>query len=104
MAGLWPLTSYQNAEFVNNEFAGLSVPEPILDRMRKVGSGERARAEGIQVARELLEQIRLTVQGVQLSTPFGRYDLAIEVLENMPGWNSSSEAGPSPQPEARHAT
>ncbi len=104
VAGLWPLTSYRNAEFLNNEFAGLSVPDPVLDRMRKVGSGERARAEGIQVARELLEQIRPMAQGVQLATPFGRYDLAIEVLRDSPGWKSSPEAVRAPQPEAGQAT
>jgi homocysteine S-methyltransferase len=81
IAGIWPLTSYRNAEFMNNEVPGISVPQTIMDRMRKVDAGERARAEGVRIAQETLLSIRNLVQGVQIAAPFGRYAMAVEVAE-----------------------
>jgi methionine synthase / methylenetetrahydrofolate reductase (NADH) len=79
VAGLWPLTSYRNAEFVNNEVPGVSVPPTVMERMRKADTGDRARAEGIRIAQETLLEIRDLVQGVQITAPFGRYAMAVEV-------------------------
>lgn len=80
IAGVWPLTSLKNAEFLNNEVPGVSVPDPILERMRAATGGERAAAEGVAIAREIIERIRPYVQGVQVSAPFNRHRLAIETL------------------------
>jgi homocysteine S-methyltransferase len=52
-----------------------------MDRMRRAESAEAARAEGIAIAREMVERVRPLVAGVQLSAPFGRYQMAIEVAE-----------------------
>ena len=81
VAGICPLTSYRNAEFMNNEVPGISVPQAVMDRMRKVDTGERARAEGVRIAQETLLSIRNLVQGVQIAAPFGRYAMAVEVAE-----------------------
>jgi len=81
LAGIWPLTSYRNAEFMNNEVPGISVPPAILERMRKADTGERARAEGLKIAQETLREIRNLVQGVQIAAPFGRYAMAVEVAQ-----------------------
>ena len=81
VAGICPLTSYRNAEFMNNEVPGVSVPPAIMDRMRKADTGERARAEGVKIAQETLLSIRNLVQGVQIAAPFGRYAMAVEVAE-----------------------
>jgi homocysteine S-methyltransferase len=80
VAGIWPLTSYRNAEFMVNELR-VPVPEELMERMRRADSAEKARAEGIAIAREMVEKVRPMVQGVQLSAPFGRYDMAIQVAE-----------------------
>jgi homocysteine S-methyltransferase len=80
ICGIWPLTSYRNAEFMVNELR-VPVPEHYMDRMRRADNAERARAEGVAIAREMVEQARHLVQGVQLSAPFGRYAMAIEVAE-----------------------
>ena len=79
LAGVYPLTSFRNAEFLNNEVPGVSVPPAVMERMRKADTGDQARAEGVKVARELLGEIRHLVQGVQISAPFGRYAMAVEV-------------------------
>ncbi|MCC6432169.1 MAG: bifunctional homocysteine S-methyltransferase/methylenetetrahydrofolate reductase [Gemmatimonadaceae bacterium] len=82
VAGIWPLVSARNAEFLANEVPGVTVPQSVLDRMRKASdkSKEHALAEGIAIARESLERVRGSVQGVQVSAPFGRVELALEVF------------------------
>jgi homocysteine S-methyltransferase len=84
LAGIWPLTSVRNAEFMKNELR-VSVPDSILDRMVKAPNAEAARAEGIQIAREMLRQVRGLVQGAQVAAPLGRYSSAIEVLDGIAG-------------------
>lgn len=81
LAGIHPLTSYRNAEFLNNEVPGISVSPEILRRMRQVDTGERARAEGLKIAQEMLLEVREFVQGVQIVAPFSRYAMAVEVIE-----------------------
>jgi homocysteine S-methyltransferase len=81
LAGIWPLISVRNAEFMKNELR-VSVPDSIIERMGRAPNAELARAEGIRIAREMLEQVRGLVQGAQVSAPMGRYSSAIEVLES----------------------
>ena len=82
VAGIWPLVSARNAEFLANEVPGVVVPESILRRMRNANdrSREHAVAEGIAIAREMLSQVRGAVNGVQVSAPFGKVDLALQVF------------------------
>jgi homocysteine S-methyltransferase len=82
IAGIWPLVSARNAEFLANEVPGVTVPQSVLDRMRRANekSKEHALAEGIAIARESLERVRGAVQGVQVSAPFGKIELALEVF------------------------
>jgi 5,10-methylenetetrahydrofolate reductase len=80
IAGIWPLTSYRNAEFMVNELR-VPVPEGYMDRMRRADSADKARAEGILIAREMAAKVRSMVQGAQLSAPFGRYEMAVQVAE-----------------------
>src|SRR5712691_7878571 len=80
ICGIWPLTSYRNAEFMVNELR-VPVPEHFMERMRKVDNADKARAEGVAIAREMTARVRQMVQGVQLSAPFGRYQMAIDVAE-----------------------
>jgi methionine synthase I (cobalamin-dependent)/5,10-methylenetetrahydrofolate reductase len=79
IAGIWPLTSLRNAEFMKNDLK-VSMPDEILARMAGAASKEAALAEGVAIAREMLAAVRGAVQGVQVSAPFGRYAVAAEVL------------------------
>jgi homocysteine S-methyltransferase len=83
VAGIWPLVSLRNAEFLANEVPGISVPDDVLARMRKAQAGgkEAALAEGVAIAREMFERVRGLVQGVQVSAPIGRVDVALQVFE-----------------------
>jgi methionine synthase I (cobalamin-dependent)/5,10-methylenetetrahydrofolate reductase len=80
ICGIWPLTSYRNAEFMVNELR-VPVPEEFMERMRSVDNADAARAEGVAIARQMVERVRHMVQGVQLSAPFGRYQMALDVAE-----------------------
>ena len=82
VAGIWPLVSLRNAEFLANEVPGVSVPPEVIERMRRAQERgkDAALAEGVAIAREMLERIRPLVQGAQVSAPFGRVSVAVDVL------------------------
>ena len=80
VAGIWPLVSVRNAEFMKNELR-VSVPDSILERMARAQTPELARAEGVAIAREMLIAAKQMAQGAQISAPQGRYSSAVDVLE-----------------------
>lgn len=83
IAGIWPLVSFRNAEFLHNEVPGVNVTHEILERMRKASeiSKEAARDEGIAIARESLLEVRDVIAGVQVSAPFGNVKYALQVFD-----------------------
>jgi methionine synthase / methylenetetrahydrofolate reductase(NADPH) len=80
VAGIWPLVSVRNAEFMKNELR-VSVPDSVVERMSKASTPESARQEGVAIAREMLMAVREMVQGAQISAPNGKYAAAVDVLE-----------------------
>jgi methionine synthase / methylenetetrahydrofolate reductase(NADPH) len=82
IAGIWPLTSLRNAEFMKNDLR-VSMPDEIMARMASAETPEAARAEGIRIAQEMLTAAQPMVQGVQVSAPFGRYALAVEIVRQV---------------------
>jgi methionine synthase / methylenetetrahydrofolate reductase(NADPH) len=91
VAGIWPLVSVRNAEFMKNELR-VSVPDTILERMARAQSPDAARAEGVAIAREMLVAVRQMVQGAQISAPMGRYASAVDVLEALGGSDTAASA------------
>src|SRR5580698_367357 len=79
IAGIWPLMSLRNAEFMKNDLR-VSMPESIMARMAASTSPDAAKAEGVKIAQEMLEEARPMVQGVQVSAPFGKFPAAAQVL------------------------
>lgn len=90
VAGIWPLVSLRNAEFLNNEVPGIHVPDRHLERMRRAQEEgkEQARAEGCAIAREMLAEVRDLVEGVQVSAPFGKVRYALDVFAALEGYPS----------------
>lgn len=80
IAGIWPLASSRNAEFMKNEVPGVVVPDEILERMRSYESKEAQYREGIKIAIEIIAEIKNRISGVQVSAPFGKIEAAIEVI------------------------
>ncbi|MGH9945013.1 MAG: methylenetetrahydrofolate reductase, partial [Pyrinomonadaceae bacterium] len=93
IAGIWPLVSYRNAEFLHNEVPGVRVTPSIMERMRVASERgkEYARDEGLQIARESLVEVRDLIQGVQVSAPFNNVRYALEVLDALPELSARRE-------------
>ncbi len=89
VAGIWPLVSVRNAEFMKNELR-VSVPDEILSRMAQAATPEAAREEGVAIAREMLKAVHKDVQGAQISAPLGRYTSAVDVLEALGSHGATS--------------
>jgi homocysteine S-methyltransferase len=89
VAGIWPLVSVRNAEFMKNELR-VSVPDSILERMARAQTPEAAREEGVAIAREMLIAARQMAEGAQISAPLGRYNAAVDVLEALGGKPAAS--------------
>ncbi len=98
VAGIWPLTSLRNAEFMKNDLR-VSVPDEILVRMQRATTPEAARNEGILIAQEMLAAARTMVEGVQVSAPFGRYSAAAEVLAAVLPVRAKQDRAAAPIPE-----
>lgn len=80
IAGIWPLKSVRNAEFMANEVPGVYVPKQVLERMRKCKTVEEQMNEGILIAKELIDEIKSSIQGLQISAPLGMVDFALKLL------------------------
>jgi homocysteine S-methyltransferase len=85
VAGIWPLRSLREAEFLANEIPGVVVSAEVLERMREAQAvgPEREEEEGIAIAREVLAEIRPRVRGVHLNTPGGDVERALRVLDGL---------------------
>ncbi|MBN1910079.1 MAG: methylenetetrahydrofolate reductase, partial [Pirellulales bacterium] len=84
IAGIWPLASYRNATFMNNEVPGVHIPDAIMERMASVTSREDQLAMGIQIAQESVRRVQDRVAGIQVSAPFGKIATALAVTEAGP--------------------
>jgi homocysteine S-methyltransferase len=82
IACIWPFISLRNAEYMKNDLR-IAMPEEIMLRMAQAATPEAARAEGIKIAQEMLAVVRPYVQGVQVSAPFGHYDVAAEIIASV---------------------
>ncbi|MEE2644732.1 MAG: bifunctional homocysteine S-methyltransferase/methylenetetrahydrofolate reductase [Myxococcota bacterium] len=81
MLGLCPLASYRNAIFLHTQVPGMHIPKEVLERMERADEQGRGAEEGVRIARETLLAVEGRVQGAYLMPPFGRYQLALDVLE-----------------------
>ena len=80
VAGIWPLVSYKNALFMNNEVPGVVIPSSVMARMEKAKDAEDAKKIGVDIAARMVDEIKGNVQGIQVSAPFGKVELALGVL------------------------
>ncbi|MGW8314114.1 MAG: bifunctional homocysteine S-methyltransferase/methylenetetrahydrofolate reductase [Bacteroidales bacterium] len=83
IAGIWPLVSLRNAEFMKNEVPGVYVPDEIIRRMGRFDAREDQLKTGIEIAQQMVDRVLGSVHGIQVSAPFGKYDLALEVADQI---------------------
>ena len=81
LAGIMPLESLRQAEFMANEVPGVRVPEAVVERMRRAEDAGRAAAEGLAIAREIATELRPWVQGIQISPAPGAVEAALGVMD-----------------------
>jgi methionine synthase / methylenetetrahydrofolate reductase(NADPH) len=79
LAGILPIVSAKHANFLHHEVPGVFIPEVALKRIEAAG-GDAARV-GVELAVELIEQIKLWAAGVYIMPQFHRFDLAAEIIE-----------------------
>lgn len=83
IAGIWPLVSLRNAEFMKNEVPGVYVPDEVISRIARYETKDDQLKAGIEIAQQMVDRVSGFVQGIQVSAPFGRYHLAVEVAGAM---------------------
>jgi methionine synthase / methylenetetrahydrofolate reductase(NADPH) len=91
IAGIWPLSSLRNAEFLANEVPGVQIPAAVIERMRRAqehGSAA-ARAEGVAIAAEMIDAVQGLVQGVQITAAGGSIDSALQLVGLLKGVGKS---------------
>jgi homocysteine S-methyltransferase len=81
MLGVCPLASFRNATFLHENVPGMQIPGYILERMKQADEQGRGQEEGVAIAREALEAVRDRIHGAYVMPPFGRYKVAMQVLE-----------------------
>ncbi len=81
LVGVLPLFNARHAAFLDNEVPGIFIPPALLRRMQAAGAA--GPAEGVRIAQELLAELRGVVHGAYLMPPFGRYDIAAELLDTV---------------------
>jgi homocysteine S-methyltransferase len=81
LVGILPLLNLRHALFLNNEVPGIVIPEDIQERISR--AGDESAEEGVRIAVNLIEQMRSYASGIYLMPAFNRYDLAVQVLDQM---------------------
>jgi homocysteine S-methyltransferase len=82
LPGIMPLVSERNAEYLNNEVPGITVPDAVRSRMKGLDKEAGAR-EGLAIAKEFIDASMAAVGGYYLIPPFGKYELAVELIEHI---------------------
>ena len=85
LAGVWPLRSLRNAEFLASEVPGVHVPDAVLKRMRAADRSGKAAEKGIAIALEAIDALRAHVAGFQLAAPFNKPEAAVALLQSLEG-------------------
>lgn len=83
VCGVWPLVSFKNAEFMNNEVPGVSIPDQVLQRMYEAKDADDAMKIGLEIAAENVSRMKHVLAGAQVSVPLGKYKFAIEVVDRI---------------------
>jgi methionine synthase / methylenetetrahydrofolate reductase(NADPH) len=79
LAGVLPIYNHRHASFLHNEVPGINIPQPLRERIKS--AGDNAATVGVEIAIELVDEIRNLVQGLYIMPAFGHYNLAAEIIE-----------------------
>jgi len=80
LAGILPLVTYKNAQFLNNEFPGITIPDELIQRFNQNMSREEAQKVGINISIETVNRLKSFVDGFYFITPFFRTSMIREII------------------------
>jgi homocysteine S-methyltransferase len=79
LVGILPLVSVRHASFLHNEVPGIFIPDETRKRIED--AGENGAKAGVEVAVELIEQLKSWAGGVYIMPQFHKYDMVAEIIE-----------------------
>ena len=79
LAGILPLVNVRHANFLHNEVPGISIPEEA--RKRVEAAGDNGVKAGVELAVELIHQLKAWAGGVYIMPQFSKYDMVAEIIE-----------------------
>lgn len=82
LAGFMPIVSYRNAVFLNNEVAGIDIPEKVIARMEGQTS-EFVQKISLDYCMDLILKIGHDCDGYYLMTPLKKYQMIAELIKRM---------------------
>ncbi|MEK3884420.1 bifunctional homocysteine S-methyltransferase/methylenetetrahydrofolate reductase [Paenibacillus sp. PL2-23] len=87
--GIMPLANGRNAEYLHNEVPGIQLSVEVRARMAGL-EGAEGRAEGVRIAKELLDCALQHFNGIYLITPFMFYDMAVQLTRHV--WEKTGQS------------
>jgi len=83
-AGVYPLFSSRNAEFLHNEFPGIRICDAVRQRMAAAGPDKKQMAaEGLAIAKELVDSFSECADGMYIIAPMNRPKMVVQLLEHV---------------------
>lgn len=82
-AGIMPLVTYANVQFINNELPGITIPDEYCNMFNPDMTREEAEKTGINIAVKIAEKVKSYVDGLYIITPFNRYEMIIKIIDKI---------------------
>jgi homocysteine S-methyltransferase len=79
LVGILPLVSVRHVNFLHHEVPGIFIPEETRGRVE--AAGEDGAKVGVEIAVELIEQLKSWAGGVYIMPQFHKYDMVAEIVE-----------------------
>jgi homocysteine S-methyltransferase len=83
LAGILPLVSVRHANFLHNEVPGIFIPDETRQRIEAAGDAERGAKVGVEVAVELIQQLKSWANGIYIMPQFHKFDMVAEIIEQV---------------------
>lgn len=81
LAGILPLVNVRHANFLHNEVPGIFIPEEAQRRVEE--AGENGAKVGVELAVDLIQQVKSWANGVYIMPQFHKYDMVAEIIEQV---------------------
>jgi homocysteine S-methyltransferase len=79
LAGILPLVNVRHANFLHNEVPGIFIPEETRKRIEE--AGENGSRVGVELAVDLIQELKAWADGVYIMPQFHKFDMVAEIIE-----------------------